>query len=133
VRVDESATVSQVREALSAEAERVMAESKPTPTQAEIDAIVSGEAHLDEKVTPDNPEMPPLGAQEELLANAQPDPLPPPPDEKPPPGTEPPLSPPPAPEEPPPDPVAAAAEAQRRQAAAADPKAPYNTRTVPRQ
>jgi hypothetical protein len=54
--------------------------SRPTPTQAEIDAIVSGTAHLDDKVDPDNPEMPPLGVQQAALEAAQPDPAPVPPE-----------------------------------------------------
>ncbi len=74
-----SSTVSDVRAALNAEAEAVM-NSRPTPSQAELDAIISGTAHLDDKVDPDNPEMPPLGAQQAALEAAKPDLAPVPPE-----------------------------------------------------
>jgi hypothetical protein len=59
-----------VRASLNAEAERVMNESKPTPTQAEMDAIKRGEMHHDDKVDPENPDMPSLHEQRQRIAEA---------------------------------------------------------------
>lgn len=58
------------RARLNAEAERVMNESKPTPTQAEVDAIKRGEMDHDDKEDPENPSMPPLHEQHARIAEA---------------------------------------------------------------
>ncbi len=48
-----------LRVRLCQEAQLVMEESLPTPTQAEVDGVVKGLITYDDKVDPDNPEMPP--------------------------------------------------------------------------
>jgi len=59
------------RARLSAEMERVMNESRPTPSQAEVDAIKLGEMDHDDKEVMDNPSMPPLHEQHTRIANAR--------------------------------------------------------------
>ena len=59
------------RARLSAEMERVMNESRPTPNQAEVDAIKKGEMDHDDKEVVDNPSMPPLHEQHARIANAR--------------------------------------------------------------
>jgi hypothetical protein len=49
-------------------------QSQPTPTQEENDLLRLGLMHVDEKVSPDNPEMPPVAVQQlyvqQSIANA---------------------------------------------------------------
>jgi hypothetical protein len=59
------------RARLSAEAQRVMDESKPTPSQAEVDAVKTGQMDHDDKEEVDNPSMPPLAEQHARLAAAR--------------------------------------------------------------
>ena len=59
------------RARLSAEAQAVMDNSRPTPSQAEVDAIVKGEMDHDDKEDPDNPSMPPLHEQHARIAAAR--------------------------------------------------------------
>jgi len=59
------------RARLNAEAQRVMDESRPTPSQAEVDAIVKGEMGHDDKEDVDNPSMPPLHEQHARIASAR--------------------------------------------------------------
>lgn len=85
-------TVDEVRESLALEAQKVMDESKPTPTPADMDNYLNG-GHLDDKEESDPPSMPPVVLQQALLAEAapsEPPPVEPPAGEKPPPGAEPP-------------------------------------------
>lgn len=74
---DQEVTESQVRAALSAEAENVMNTTIPTPTQADNDLFVEGEIGLDDKEVHEVPEMPPADLQQELLDQAVPDAMPP--------------------------------------------------------
>lgn len=72
-------TVSEVYAALSAEAQYVMDNSQPIPTQAENDALRTGQMQPDDISDPDNPEMPSIPAQQALVEMAVPDePVPPP-------------------------------------------------------
>lgn len=59
------------RAKLSAEAQAVMDNSRPTPSQAEVDAIVRGEMQHDDKENVDNPSMPPLHEQHARIADAR--------------------------------------------------------------
>jgi hypothetical protein len=45
----------------------VTSQSQPTPTQEENDLLALGLMHVDEKVNPDSPEMPPLHQQQGYL------------------------------------------------------------------
>jgi len=68
---DEKLTAeAKARAELNAEQERVMAESKPTPTQAENDAAKLGTLNIDEKEDPKNPDMPSLAEQQQKVASA---------------------------------------------------------------
>lgn len=67
------ATQSEVYAALSAEAQYVMDNSQPIPTQAENDALRLGEMTPDEIADPGNPEMPSVAAQQALVEMAVPD------------------------------------------------------------
>jgi hypothetical protein len=57
----------ELRVRLCQEAQLVMEESLPTPTQAEVDGIVKGLITYDDKVDPNNPEMPPIHTQKALM------------------------------------------------------------------
>jgi hypothetical protein len=59
------------RARLSAEAQAVMDNSRPTPSQAEVDAIKKGEMDHDDKEEVDNPTMPPLHEQHARIAAAR--------------------------------------------------------------
>lgn len=52
------------------QAERVMNESRPTPTQEENDLIKTGAMHVDDKEEPDGPTMPPIAVQHAHMAEA---------------------------------------------------------------
>lgn len=58
----------EARRPLVEQAERVMSESRPTPTQEENDLIKTGAMHPDDKEAPDGPTMPPLGVQHAHMA-----------------------------------------------------------------
>ena len=58
------------RAKLNSEAERCMSESKPTPSQAEVDAIKLGQMDHDDKEDPENPEMPTLHEQRARIEKA---------------------------------------------------------------
>jgi hypothetical protein len=60
-----------VHDALSAESARVMEQSKPIPSQADIDAIKRGEKGVDDKEDPKNPEMPPAHEQHAAFRQAR--------------------------------------------------------------
>jgi hypothetical protein len=59
------------RARLSAEAQAVMDSSRPTPSQAEVDAIKRGEMDHDDKEEVDNPSMPPLAEQHARIEAAR--------------------------------------------------------------
>lgn len=59
------------RREFAAQADKVMAESKPVPSQEEIDAIVRGEMHVDDKADPGNPEMPHVAEQQQAIREAK--------------------------------------------------------------
>ena len=59
------------RARLSAEAQAVMDNSRPTPSQAEMDAIVKGEMNHDDKEDDGNPSMPTLAEQHARIADAR--------------------------------------------------------------
>lgn len=67
---DRAAREAGVRAELNAEAERVMNESRPTPTQAENDAVKRGEMRPEDTEDPDNPAMCSLGEQQARIAEA---------------------------------------------------------------
>jgi len=71
-----TATVDEVRAGLNAEAEAVMNNSKPTPSQADMDKYMMG-GHLDDKEESDPPVMLPVGVQQAMLAEAAPSTPPP--------------------------------------------------------
>lgn len=60
-----------VRAQLAAEAEKVMNESKPTPTTAEVDAIKTGKMNHDDKAEDENPSMRPLHEQRAMVEEAR--------------------------------------------------------------
>lgn len=60
----------EARRPLVEQAERVMNESRPTPTQEENDLIKTGALHPDDKEEPDSPTMPPLHVQHAHMAEA---------------------------------------------------------------
>ncbi len=66
---DKAAREAAVRADLNAEAEHVMHNSTPTPTQEEMDAIVMGKRTTVK--AQNNPEMPPLHEQRARIAEAQ--------------------------------------------------------------
>jgi hypothetical protein len=55
------------RDPLSAQADNVMSHSRPTPTPDELEAIVTGRMHPDEKNADTGPSMPPLHEQYAVL------------------------------------------------------------------
>ena len=59
------------RARLSAEAQAVMDNSRPTPSQAEVDAIKRGEMAHDDKEEVEQPSMPPLAEQHARIAAAR--------------------------------------------------------------
>lgn len=67
-RREDNQRAATVRGQLAAEAEAVMNNSRPTPTTADIDAIIEGRIGHDEKEVVDNPEMPPVHLQREAIA-----------------------------------------------------------------
>lgn len=70
---DTEVTESQVRAALNAEAESIMNNTIPTPTQADVDGFVRGEIGLDDKEVNEVPTMPSIEFQQELMDMAVPD------------------------------------------------------------
>jgi hypothetical protein len=58
-----------VRARLAAEADKVMNESRPTPTQAEVDAVRTG--NHDDRPADDNPTMRPLHEQRAMIEEAK--------------------------------------------------------------
>jgi hypothetical protein len=61
-----------VRAELTEQTLKVTSQSQPTPTQEENDLLRLGLMHPDEKVNPDNPEMPSLAVQQAMVEKAQP-------------------------------------------------------------
>ena len=59
------------RAELTAKSLEVSDKSQPTPTQEENDLLKLGLMNPDDKANPDNPTMPPLGVQQEMLQRAQ--------------------------------------------------------------
>src|SRR4051812_5736451 len=68
--VDRMDGEAEARQSLYEEAERVMATSKPTPTQRENDLYKVGAMHPDDKEDPVNPEMPSVADQQKRIAAA---------------------------------------------------------------
>ncbi len=69
-RTDKIDAEAKERARLNEEAERVMANSKPTPTQREADLIKEGLLHPDDKEDPGNPTMPSVAEQRKRVADA---------------------------------------------------------------
>lgn len=69
-RTDQMDAEAKERAKLNEEAERVMADSRPTPTQREADLIKEGLLHPDDKEDPNNPTMPSVAEQRKRVADA---------------------------------------------------------------
>lgn len=69
-RTDQMDAQAKERAKLNEEAEAVMANSKPTPTQREADLIKEGLLHPDDKEDPGNPTMPSVDEQRKRVADA---------------------------------------------------------------
>ena len=69
-RADQMDAEAKARAKLNEEAEAVMANSKPTPTQREADLIKEGLLHPDDKEDPNNPTMPSVSEQRKRVADA---------------------------------------------------------------
>jgi len=69
-RYEEPIPVQEVRARLSEEMQYVMDHSRPFPSQEELCKVIKKEMDVLDTVTPDNPVMPPLHVQYELLYQA---------------------------------------------------------------